>query len=63
MTRCIPLALACLALAGCAIPPAYIGLASAGLGFAAGAERLDDDVFNYWAAHRGVTVVPALPAK
>jgi hypothetical protein len=60
VTRCTLLALILVALAGCAIPPAYIGLASAGFGFAAGAERLDDDVFNYWAAHRGVTVVPAV---
>ena len=51
MTLCIPIVL-CLALSGCGVPIAYVGLVSAGLGFAAGAEKLDDDIFNYWAAHR-----------
>lgn len=39
-----------IALSGCAsVPAAVIG---AGLGFGASALKLDDDIFQYWAAHR-----------
>ncbi len=66
MKQATVLVLVCLMLSGCVHIPIMLtaGVVGGALGFSANALKLDDDLFNYWAAQRGVSVVPktAIPA-
>ncbi len=54
-----------LLLSGCAslFAPPMLPVWTAIAGAAAGAERLDDDIFNAWARSKGLTAVPTAVAN